>query len=457
MPYLSDSDDSDNSFLNEAPAFPKRPEPAKRKKTSLETLKQIALGKPIATSEESTNQQQSKVAKKRKRAITNKKQVKKVKPNKQELLRAERQKDPKWIEEQAWKTVNEVLQLDVVDKITALNEIGWCREPPKRGKKAEFYPAIISQNKAESEILLQTNRKKKFKTLRIQYVGVDWNDALKHDEVALSKWIPYASGNEAENQERLQNFIKTISKTSRFKNNPLELKVEEFAVQKMWGKVEQQEAKRKAEEEKEREDAAVSGPAQVTQDSDHSSQHNEQEKADADSDGSSSDDEGSIASPGKKKGKRTALRVNDEIEYYEVMGTFGNPQSLRRARVDGISPGEKFPLQLSNSIMPLPGTHRVRRLPDGFWQPIHDHVLLKEGFHSILEKDSALQKATKSFKKVQADIIRARDKFWKNEHEPKSKQKTKTSQKGQGGCGITNNGGAGLRRSRRAAVRVGRK
>lgn len=431
MSYLSDSDDSDNEFLNEEPAFAK-PEPAKRQTTSLKALRQMAFGTPIEASAAPVK------PRKRKRA-TNKKPAKKAKPSKQELLRLERQNDPQWIEEQARKTVTEVLQLDVVDKITDLKDIGWVCYG--RGKKADYYPAIISKNKAESETLLQ-RKKKKYKTLRIQYIGVDWNDACKHDEIASSKWIPYTSMSQSQHQQRLQNFLKTISKKSRFKNDPLDLKIEEFAVQQMWTKVKLQHEHRLAEEETERQSISVTRPSQVTQDSDHSSSQQLQDEND--SDGSSSDDDDDDVSPSKRK--QISLCVNDEIEFYEVMGTFGNPQSLRRARIEGIVPANQFPLVLSNSILPLPGTHRVRKLPDGYWQPIHDYQLQQTGLQSFTANGSALHKAAQKMRTVQAHVAKARDKFWKNEPEEKK----------EASCGIANSGGARLRRSRRS-VRIGGK
>ena len=469
MSNLSDSDDSDDDFLFQERAFAK-PEPAKQEKTPLNILNRMASGKSIEL--KGIPQQQStgrKRLQKRSRKPSNNKQPKKkvAKPSKSEVLRAQRRKDPEWIERQARKTVDEVLGLDVVDKITDLNDIGWSRYTTKKGKQIDYYPAIISRNKAEAKTLLKNSGKKKFKTIKIQYIGVDWGDSLKHQEIALTNWIPYSKSSDSKNEELLQSFVKTISKTKRFKNNPLELKIEEFAVRKMWEKVKAQKEQRQLEQEKDREDALQSalnfdtlGPPipteTVTQDSDNNSrsQYNE-EVDDADSDDSSSSfssDDESLASPGvrRTKRKRTALHVNDEIEYYDIMGAFGNPSFLRRARIVGITLNESFPLQLEDTIMPIPGTHRVRRLPDGFWQPINEFVLLQEGVQSLTGKGSGLDKAKNKMRKIQSEISQARDRFWKG-----ADKKDKNTEDQDDNA--KDNSDVCLRRSRRSSVRSRRK
>ncbi len=461
MAYLSDSDDEDNDFLDHKRVFAKPPEPVKEKKIPIEKLRDIGAGKSTVPNDDTQQTAGQKRKPARPKQIPTK--PKKHKLSKREILlqqkREERRRDPQWIETQARKTVEEELSLDIVDKITDLEDIGWSCQSAKKGKKVEYYPAIISRNKAEASILLENTSKKKYKTIRIQYIGVAWGDNLKHQEIALSKWIPYPAGSESANEERLQNFLRTISKKGRVKNNMLDLKIEEFAIHKMWDKVKAQAKQRRLEKEKDLAEALESsgdsdpsGPSlpavTVTQDSDNVDEKEEEEDMDE------SDDE-NLVSPGKKQKKQTALHVNDEIEYYDVMGTFGNPSSLRKAKIIGIQPNESYPLVLSNAIMPIPGTHTVRRLPDGCWQPINNFVLLQGGEQSITSSGSGLGNVMKQMRRVQSDIVRVRDEFWEKEYEKDNKRDGREEKKDK--LGIIDNDDAPVRRSRRSSARVRRK
>jgi hypothetical protein len=446
MSTLSDSDDSDNDFLFQERVFAKPKSKKKQVLTPIKTLERIVSGEsiePNSAKDGGTEEDSAAAARKQKRAQAQRRkrqqQQQQKEPNhkkRKQQAKSEdnRKNDPEWVEQQARKTVDEVLRLDVVDDVTDLNDIGWYRFSAKKGKTTEYYPAIISQNKAEARMLLKGKPNRNFKTKKIQYVGVFWRYALKHEEIAQSKWIPYSKSSESENEKWLQNFVKTISKTSLFKDDPVGLKTEELAVRKMWEKVRAQKERRRLEDEKERAEAVLQSaaaaaaskgsaaavpPVSVTQDSDSNSQNGKEEQAaDCDSDDDDDDDYDAL-SPGKKRIKRTSLRVNDEIEFYESIGTFGNPSSLQRATVVGIRPKDSsYPLVLSNTTMPIPGTHRVRRLPDGFWQPIHEFVLLQEGTQSLAGRGSGLHQVTKRMRKINDDIVKARDDFWMNGQEP---------------------------------------
>ena len=210
--------------------------------------------------------------------------------------------------------------------------------------------------------------------------------------------------------------------------------------------------------------AASVPPVNVTQDSDSNCKYA------VDTDDDDSDYDENLASPGRKRIKRTALHLNDEIEYFEPIAIFGDNRFLRRATVVGIRPEDSsFPLILSNTTMPLPGSHRVRQLPDGFWQPICDFILQKEGIQSLADASSGFSEAANRMKSAQAEISKAADDFWKNqggssetvdtktrtdEHRdendcPGTNQKTKDS--------IANNGDLPVRRSRRSSLRSRRK
>ena len=435
----SDSDDDDDFF--KPPVFA---QPKQKKKpellTPIKVLEQIAIGitktKPITPIK---NEEEKKSGSKRPGSYSSsaaaaaaaakksKKRARRVKTKTDdayEKLKAERQKDPKWIEKQARKTVEEVLRLDVVENVTDLNDIGWYQYL-KKGKTLEFYPAILSKNNAEARILLKN--KTTNKNTKVQYIGVAWKDALKYEQIALSKWIPYTKGNDSENEKRLQNFVKHISKTSLFANNLVGLKIEELAVRKMWEKVRIQAEHRQREDEKETAEAQAAAaeaadtlpPVSVTQDSDNNSHCGKNEAAVySDDDDDDDDDDEHLLSPGKKRAKRTSLRLNDEIEFYELMGTFGDPSQLRSATVVGVRPDDSlYPLLISNTTIPLPGTHLVRRLPDGYWQPINDFLFLKEGVQSMTAIGSGFYDNVKKMRKVKAAIAQATDDFWKNDED----------------------------------------
>ena len=81
-----------------------------------------------------------------------------------------------------------------------------------------------------------------------------------------------------------------------------------------------------------------------------------------------------LLSPGKNP-EPTSLRLNDEIGFYGPIAIHGDPYELRSATVVGVRTYDlEYPLLLSNTTIPLPATHRVRRLPDGYWQPINNYL-----------------------------------------------------------------------------------
>ena len=432
MPSLSDSDDSDNDFLLQERVFAKPEATKKSELTPINTLQRIVSGKPASPSKD---KKEGPAGRKRSRKqASNKKRVKskmtlEKENDAKDNVGLDRQNDPKWIETQARKTVDEVLKLDVVENINNLDDIGWYCYADKRGKKITYYPAISSQNKAEARMLLKDRKNKKFKTKKIQYLGVSWRYALAHEEIALSKWISFSECSESENEKRLKNFVEAISKTSQLKKDPMGLKIEELALRKMWERVKKQKEKRQRDEEKELAEsiesvdkikilAAVPPSMTVTQESDiNSHDGNRKEDTDNESDHADDYDDANSLSPLWNQKKRTRLRVNDQIEFYDSMAVFGNASALQKATVVGIRPDNKsYPLLLSNLIIPLESSHRVRRLPDGNWQPISEFELLPEGKQSLADSGTGLNKAIESVKKIREEVSKAKDDYWKNGH-----------------------------------------
>ena len=430
----SDDDSDDDQFLFQNRVFAK---PEKFKKTSLAALKLMASGKSHLVSRDdgntdkpaaTTNAGRKRPRKQAQQPSTTKTKLQKAE-EKLQHQRAQKQNDPEWIDKQARKSVEE-LRLDVVAEVTSLDDIGWYHYA--KNKKAGYYPAITCKKKAEARMLLNNKRKpgRQHETKNIQYIGVGWRYALTHEKIALSKWIPYTSCSASENEERLCSFIKTIAKTSVFKNDALGLKIEELAIRKMWGNVQAQQEQRTLEEEKERIESNESSSAStrvvsVTQeDSDNNNNDSSQVgNRQQDEEDMESDSDDSVDCESRKP---LNLRVGDEIEFYEVTGVFGCRNSLQKDTIVGIrTKGSKYPLLLSNTTMPLPGNHPVRRLPDGVWQPINDYVLLQDGIQSLADNGTGFNKTAKKMKQAQSDVQKASDNFWKNAKEKASKGQQK--------------------------------
>lgn len=430
-----DSDSDDENFFGPR-AFPK-PKISNSSANIIaakETIERIASGKPITPS---INEQTKKVRRRR--------QQKKKSTNQEGKTNdiADRYSDPVWIDKQARITVEEELKLDVTDKITDLQEIGWVKTTKKsKWSKEGFHPAILSKHQSAARILLKNKRKRSsIPPLTVQYIGASWKMAMNYDQIPVSRWIPLTNGTDSENEKKLQDHMKyNISKLKGFKDDLVAVKTEEYAIRKLWEKVRtQQEAEhQRQEEEKEMAAAAAASPVMVSQedpadlssssDTCHDSKDVTRPPTAAktqDSDSDSDDDNGpEIPSPGRRTTKRSALRLNDEIEFYHILATTGDPTQLQRATIVGIRPeNTTYPLLLSNKTMPLPSSHLVRRLPDGCWEQVKEFHLLTEGIQNIAE--AGLKDNIQRFKKVRGEINQASKDFWKNQGE--EEQTTTTS------------------------------
>ena len=276
-----------------------------------------------------------------------------------------------------------------------------------------------------------------------------------------------------ENEKRLQGFIKAISPD--FKKNLLDLKIEELAIRKIWEKVRTRTEERRAREKEERAARATAEafpPVPVTQDSDSNSQNSGADAhaagsdidsdCDSDCDNASSCDESLPgSSETRQESRKPPLRVGDEVEFYDVMGTHGDPSSLRRATVVGVQSGDsRFPLLLSNTLAPLPANHMVRRLPDGRWRPVSGFALRSEGGQTLA--------ATNNFREIRAQVIKAANDFWKNdgkggndigakEEKAGNFDRKKETQKKRTKDGNKVKNGDRVSKNRRASLRIRRK
>ena len=431
-----DSDSDDENFFGPR-AFPK-PKISNSLANIIaakETIERIASGKPITPSIK--NEQTKKVRRRRPQKKKSTNQVEKTND-----IVADKYSDPVWIEKQARITVEEELKLDVTDKITNLQEIGWVKTTKKsKWSKEGFHPAILSKHQSAARILLKKNKRKRssIPPLTVQYIGASWKMAMNYDQIPVSRWIPFTNGTDSDNEKKLQDHIKyNISKLKDFKDDLVAVKTEEYAIRKLWEKVRtQQETAEHQRQEEEKETAAAAAaasPVMVSQEdpADLSSSsdtcHDSKEvtrppptaaKKTQDSDSDSDDDDNGpeLPSPGRRRTtKRSALRLNDEIEFYHILATTGDPTQLQRATIVGIRPeNTTYPLLLSNTTMPLPSSHLVRRLPDGCWEPIKEFLLFTEGIQNIAE--AGLKDNIQRFKKVRGEINQASKDFWKNQGE----------------------------------------
>jgi len=432
MSLDNDSDSDDDNFF--APrAFPKS------KNNSISTvdtinvkeiIERIAAGQPITPINKKPKKGRKRQQQK-KSTVVSKKSKQRWETNDTAKIN-DRHNDPQWIENQAHRTVEEELILDVADKISDLQDIGWIRDT--KNKKL-FYPAILPQNHTVAKILLKDRKKfgrrSTIKPLDVQYIGATWKDALKYTQIPCSRWISFADGTNCENEKRLESFVKYISKLSLFKDNLLAVKTEEYAVRKiMWEKVQTQQEEKRRRQEEEKETVGVSAtasPVMVSQeDLDHSSSfdsfHDNKDVTEAATEMQDSEsDDADLPSPGRRK-KRKALLLDDEIEFHHVLATHGDPSQLQRAHVIGIRPDNpSYPLLLSNAIIPLPSSHLVRCLPDGNWRPIKDFLLRKAGIQNIAK--AGMNTVVAKFKKVGEEIAQAEDDFWKDQSEESSSDK----------------------------------
>jgi len=94
------------------------------------------------------------------------------------------------------------------------------------------------------------------------------------------------------------------------------------------------------------------------------------------------------------------------------MAVAGLASELRRDTAVGVIPdNSEYPLLLSHTCVPLPTTHIVRRLPDGFWQPINNVLLVKEGQQSMADSGSAFNNSVKEMRTIKAQIGKVADDF----------------------------------------------
>lgn len=69
------------------------------------------------------------------------------------------------------------------------------------------------------------------KDVSIRYIGAKWNLVRKYNYIAASRWEPINL--RMDDEARLKAFLGSIKNHVRFRNEPLDLKVELLAIRKM--------------------------------------------------------------------------------------------------------------------------------------------------------------------------------------------------------------------------------
>lgn len=139
------------------------------------------------------------------------------------------------ITNQAREIVDTKLELEVLNKITDLQHIGWIQHA--RNKRI-YFPGILHQSDDSlSKMFLENETTGKIRSnnplLMVQFIGFGWKHSLEYELICSSRWVSYADITDHQNKEKLSAHLKCISKLTTFKNNLLALKTEELAIEKM--------------------------------------------------------------------------------------------------------------------------------------------------------------------------------------------------------------------------------
>jgi hypothetical protein len=358
----------------------------------------------------------------------------------QSARKRERESDPGYLEEQARAIVDAADLRGQVGGITDLHQLGWEEE------KGVYWPVIRVEPTVDVLLLLEATIKKKSNIKRpiyIRYLGVKHYVARKYGYISPARWVPMddnfsapqatdlqpsAKGRKkkqkyapANDNDRLQTFLKYNKTRLEFKGEPVHLKAEELSIRRMWQIVQDQvkEAERQKQEQAERRSAKENSAVQVSQDDSLCSKEpKDEESDDEDEDDDKELGDSSEALNGAGDSETTpCLQVDDEIEFYAPEGVAGDPRWLCRFKILGIRPDHEYPLVLSE-LCGLPRTHHIRKLPDGRYRAIESYQLTEQGARNLA---AGLNETVSRLKKAKEDVNKAADDFWKTGNgEPKA-------------------------------------
>lgn len=325
----------------------------------------------------------------------------------------------------ATKTVESLIHVQKLIQDSSCLDIGFFEY--KKG----YFPCIHTPgDNAEAKYLLT----KKLKTVNTsnyictRYLGSAWKDAMRYDAIAASKFVPLSLPPSADDERRLQKFLQSIKREKKFKDNPVDLKVEEILIRKCWAQFLDLQARRAVEDQQESErrkaSASLRLPAAVVSQDDCSTAatttttHSPAKTTPAgegdDDDDEDNGEEVDGSSPGKDGNNDVTLKVGDRIAFYAPEGTAGLDEWLRTSTILGIRPEHEYPLVLTE-LSSLPASHHVRKLPDGLLRPIESYILGvgRRGTASGEQNAAAALGSTVShLKRARGDIQQASDEYW---------------------------------------------
>jgi hypothetical protein len=342
------------------------------------------------------------------------------------------------------KKIVEGMSMDIVRGVVETKMLGWEVEKTGRGKVIKYYPTIrLDNDNDEAGVLLEEKQQNsRIKNgFVVKYLGVKSSLARKYDYIAASRWEPCSLGgdestdkqspsstssqqrargkrrskpHQLDDEARLKNFLSHIKGQSQFKDEPVDLKVEELAVRKTWETVMKQQREfelKQKEEEEQRATMQVLAPV-VSQDEAPMKGNLDYYEGSENEDDEDEDAIGQLASfhSSIEENVTPSLQVGDDLEFYAPEGVAGNPMWLRRAKIMGIRPNHEYPV-VFNDFINLPRTHHVRKLPNGCFRAIESYQLEEQGEVTIA---MCLDRTVSNLKRAREEINKAADDFWEN-------------------------------------------
>ena len=316
--------------------------------------------------------------------------------------------------------------------------------------KGLYWPAIQVEKTPDVELLLEDNMRKKGNIknpIYVRFLGVGHHLARKYECIPSSRWVPMDDGSStkdmepkqqeqqeaakrpkkgrkkqkkrvpANDEERLQTFLKHNKTRLEFKGEPVHLKAEELSIRRMWKLV--QEQVQQAEMDKQ-EAAKHQAVKESTSAAPHVSQSPApEEESDDDDDDDNDYGEKDVDKP-EGPGEAPSLQVGDEIEFYSPEGVAGDNRWLCTFKIRGIKPEDEYPLVLTALTM-LPRTHHVRKTSGGGYRPIESYRLEEQGEQNHAAR---LNETASRWKKAQEEVVKAAEDFLQKGNGNAARKKT---------------------------------
>ena len=244
------------------------------------------------------------------------------------------------------------LLLSIVKDIESVNDLYWHRQ----SKKKEPYPVRICKD--DEAVGLIDKEWNPLTHVLVQYLGE--TDDNQRMVVKRNQLVPYHGHHNDTNSssgggwclDTMNLYIKGLEKkTGRKALDPVQLRVEELYLAKLFQRVHEKEAQVKMEQEKEEALKSCDDDEDDTEDS--SGEIANQPRSPAEQPTPTNSD----GAPDKKE----KLRAGDVIEYTNTQFVAGNKEGYRRTKILAIRNDAEYKLVLENGEL-LPKEHWVRRI-----------------------------------------------------------------------------------------------